>query len=228
MKQDTYIIEKNIEKILSGTSTGFLTKNITDIIKNKLKKTECKELIPYEDAEKTLLYSITPPNIKLYKIECYQELKHSSILGSLFALNITSEVFGDIIQYQNNFYVYILESISNLIENELTQINKYKIKLKEVPLDTLSHYKRNYQEIKLIVSSLRIDTIIARLIGTNRNNIDTLIKDNNILLNNEIVKKKQYNLKEKDTFSIKKHGKYLLKEIIGQTKKENYKIIINK
>ena len=228
MKQDTYIIEKNIERILSGTPTGFLTKNITNIIKNKLKKTECKELIPYEDAEKTLLYSITPPNIKLYKIECYQELKHSSILGSLFALNITSEVFGDIVQYQNNFYFYTLESISNLIENELTQIDKYKIKLKEVSIDTLSHYKRNYQEIKLIVSSLRIDTIIARLIGTNRNNIDTLIKDNNILLNNEIVKKKQYNLKENDTFSIKKHGKYFLKEIIGQTKKENYIIIINK
>ena len=228
MKQNTYEIEKNLDKLTQDIPTGFLTQNIATKIKNKLKKNTYQELYPYKDAEKTILYKNKLPSIKLYKIECKNKLKHSSILGSLFALNITSEVFGDIIEYEDSFYIYLLETISNLIENELTTIDKYQIKLKEVPLNTLENFKRNYEQIELIVTSLRIDTIISKLIGCNREKISELIKDKLITLNYETVTKKEYQLKENDIFSIKKYGKYRFKEIIGKTKKENYIILIEK
>ncbi len=228
MKQNTYEIEKNLDKLTQDIPTGFLTQNIATRIKNKLKKNTYQELYPYKDAEKTILYKNKLPSIKLYKIECKNKLKHSSILGSLFALNITSEVFGDIIEYEDSFYIYLLETISNLIENELTTIDKYQIKLKEVPLNTLENFKRNYEQIELIVTSLRIDTIISKLIDCNREKISELIKDKLITLNYETVTKKEYQLKENDIFSIKKYGKYRFKEIIGKTKKENYIILIEK
>ena len=228
MKQNTYEIEKNLDKLTQDIPTGFLTQNIATKIKNKLKKNTYQELYPYKDAEKTILYKNKLPSIKLYKIECKNKLKHSSILGSLFALNITSEVFGDIIEYEDSFYIYLLETISNLIENELTTIDKYQIKLKEVPLNTLENFKRNYEQIELIVTSLRIDTIISKLIDCNREKISELIKDKLITLNYETVTKKEYQLKENDIFSIKKYGKYRFKEIIGKTKKENYIILIEK
>ena len=228
MKQNTYEIEKNLDKLTQDIPTGFLTQNIATRIKNKLKKNTYQELYPYKDAEKTILYKNKLPSIKLYKIECKNKLKHSSILGSLFALNITSEVFGDIIEYEDSFYIYLLETISNLIENELTTIDKYQIKLKEVPLNTLENFQRKYEQIELIVTSLRIDTIISKLIGCNREKISELIKDKLITLNYETVTKKEYQLKENDIFSIKKYGKYRFKEIIGKTKKENYIILIEK
>ena len=228
MKQNTYELEKNIEKILRGNHTGFLTPNTSQKIKNKMKKNQYQELIPYKEAEKTILYQQQPPKIKLYRIDCHEPLKHQSILGSLFALNITSEVFGDILLYQNNFYIYVLESISTLIENELTTIDKYKVKLTEVPLTTLENYQRKYEEIEIIVSSFRIDTIISKLIGTNRETIQKLMKDNQIILNEEYIKKPEYNIKNNDIFSIKKYGKYRYKKIIGKTKKENYIILIEK
>ena len=228
MKQNIYEIEKNIDKLNQGHHTGFLTKNISQEVKRKLKKNTYHEYSPFQDAEKTILYKDSLPKIKLYRIDCYNHLKHSSILGSLFALNITSEVFGDIILYQDKFYIYLLESISDLIEKELTIIDKYKINLTEVPLDTLKNFKRNYKEIEIIVSSLRTDTIISKLIGSNRDNIQKLIKEKEIILNYEIAKKPEYQLKENDVFSIKKHGKYHLKKIIGKTKKENYIILIEK
>ena len=228
MKQDTYKIEKNIEKIINNSHTGFLTKNTSTIIKNKLKKNNYIEFIPFEEAEKTILYNGQLPKIKLYKVNTKSPLKHSSILGSLFALNITDEVFGDIICHQNTFYIYTLESISNLIQNELTTIGTIPVKLEEVPLNATKDFKRQYIEKELIVSSLRIDTIISKLIGTSRDNIQTLIKENSILLNYEIIRKKETKLKENDIFSIRKHGKYRLKEIIGTTKKENYIVLIEK
>ena len=128
MKKNTYEIEKNIEKIYQKSHTGFLTQNTINEIKCKLKKTEYKELIPNKYSEKTILYNTNIPNIKLYKINCSNQLKHSSILGSLFALNITPDVFGDIIKYDDSFYIYLLDNISQLIENELTTIDKYKVK----------------------------------------------------------------------------------------------------
>ncbi len=228
MKQNAYEIEKNLEKIYQGSHTGFLTKETITKLKNILKKEEYEELIPNKESEKTILYKNKIPKIKLYKINCSNPLEHSKILGSLFALNITSEVFGDIIKYNNTFYIYLLESISPLIETELTQIDKYKVKLTEVPLNTLDNYQRNYKTIETIVSSLRIDTIVSKLIGTNREKIKELIKDKALILNYEPVTKIEHKLKENDIFSIKKYGKYHFKKIIGKTKKENYIIEINK
>ena len=228
MKQNTYEIEKNIEKIIKGSTTGFLLPNISQEIKKRLKKRTYQELIPYHDAEKTILYKDTPPKIKLFKIDCYNDLKHSSILGSLFALNITSETFGDIILYQDNYYIYLLESISELVKNELTIIDKYKVKLIEVDIQTLKDYKRNYEEIKIIASSLRMDTIISNIINCNREKIKIYLKEKQILINNKFAKKAEQLLKENDIFSIRKHGKYRLKEIIGKTKKENYIVLIQK
>ena len=228
MKQNTYEIEKNIEKLHRGGYTGFLTQNVSIEIKRRLKKNLYHEFIPYPDAEKTILYQDILPCIKLFRVDCYGQLKHSSILGSLFALNITSEVFGDIILYQGQFYIYLLESISDLVKNELTVIDKYNVKLIEVPFDTLANFKKDYEKIEIIVSSLRIDTIISKVIGCNRENIQKLMKDKSIILNYEIAKKPEYLLKEGDIFSVKRYGKYRFQEIIGKTKKENYIILILK
>ena len=228
MKQNTYEIEKNIEKILNNQSTGFLTKNITTEIKKRLKKNQYQELIPYDGSEKNILYKGNPPKIILYKINCHNQLKHPSILGSLFALNISQDTFGDIIEYENSFYIFVLKQIAPLIKNELTMIDKYKITLNEVPLNTLNNFKRNYLEIEIIVSSLRIDTIISRLIGCNREKIKELLKDKKIILNYEPLNKPERLLQENDIFSIKKYGKYRFDKIIGKTKKENYIILIEK
>ena len=53
-----------------------------------------------------------------------------------------------IILYNNNFYIYILENISDLIEKELTTIDKYKVTLTEVDINTLENFKRNYEQKK--------------------------------------------------------------------------------
>ena len=98
----------------------------------------------------------------------------------------------------------------------------------EVPLNTLNNFKRNYLEIEIIVSSLRIDTIISRLIGCNREKIKELLKDKKIILNYEPLNKPERLLQENDIFSIKKYGKYRFDKIIGKTKKENYIILIEK
>lgn len=228
MKTNYYEIEKNIEKLSKNESTNFITYNIYKEIIKKLPKNSYKIYFPYKDSDKLILYTKDIPTIKLYKINSYHELTHQSILGSLFALNITPETFGDIVLYNNNFYIYLTEQISNLVQNELTQVGNNTVKLEEVDINILSNYERNYQDIELIVSSLRIDNILSKLLNTNRNKTKEIISNKLVTLNYEILTKSDYILKENDIFSVKKYGKYKYINIIKNTKKNNYIILIKK
>lgn len=228
MKHNVYEIEKNMEKILRGEPTGFLTQNVSMELKKRLKKSSYYEYLPYPESEKVILYSKNIPNVKLFKIESYHELKHSSILGSLFALNITSEMFGDIVLYNGSFYIYLLDSISELVLEELVMVGQEVVHLIEVDLDTLSNYYKNYEKIEQIVSSLRLDTICSKLVGCNRDKIRDMLKDKDIIVNYECAKKADMTICEGDIFSIRRNGKYRFKEVIGKSKKGNYIISLEK
>lgn len=230
MKQNGYEIEKNVEKVLRGGSTGFLTTNIRIEVQNRLKKKDYEIFIANSSAEKVILYSGVCPKVRLFMLWCYKddELKHSAIMGSLFGLNITSEMFGDIIKWNNTFYVYLLDEICDLVISELRMIGNIPVSLKEVSLDLLKDFEREYERIELIVSSLRIDTIISRLIGCNRDCVINKVKNQEIFINDIVVKKVSIVMGIGDIFSIRRYGKFKFKDIIGKTKKDNFIIEIDK
>lgn len=221
-KKEYYIIEKNINKILKGEPTNFLDPNIYKQVISKLKGYNYNTYYPYKDSDKVIIYTKETPNIKLLEIISYDKLTHREILGSLFGLNIDSELFGDIIITNNHYYIMIMDSIYNLIIKEYNMVGNHHIKLKEVPLSILNNYTREYQEIKFIVSSLRIDNVISRIIGTSRETIKKKFYDDEIILNYEPCHKLDYNLNENDIFSIRKYGKYKFGGVIKNSKKGNY------
>ena len=94
---DKYEIKKNVDKIKRGGYTFFLAPNIYKEVSYRLNKKEYDLYYPYPDSDKVIMYSDSIPKIKLYEIISYYPLSHREILGSLFGLNISNEVFGDII-----------------------------------------------------------------------------------------------------------------------------------
>ena len=227
-KKDYYTIEKNISKIIKGEYTNFLDPGIFYKLSLKLKKIPHNIYYPYEDSDKVIIYTDKIPKIRVLEIISYEKLTHREILGSLFGLNIASELFGDIIIDNNKYYVIIMDSIYELVNNYLNTIGKYSIKLKEVPIETIKDYQKKYEDINLIVSSLRIDNLIAKLIGTSRDNIKRKFQDEEIILNYEPCHKINYILKPNDIFSIKKYGKYKFIGITKTSKKGNYIITCKK
>lgn len=149
-------------------------------------------------------------------------MEHREILGTIFSLNITSELFGDIIITNNHYYIYILQSIAPYIKNNLLMIKNSHIELIEKPPEFLENYKKEFDSIEIIASSNRIDTVIARLIQTSRQNISDKIKNKEIILNYDILKNSSYFLKENDVFSIRRYGKFQYIGIKKQTKHKNY------
>ena len=222
MKSDIYKINNAVEKIKSGNNTLFLDQREYKLVTSKLKKHEYKVYYPYKDSEKVMLYIGNIPIIKLFKINTAEKIRHQDILGSLFALNIDSSFVGDIVLYNDDYYVYIENNLSTYIKDNLNIIGNKKVVLEEVSLDVLKDYERKYEENEMIVSSIRIDSIVSSIIKSSRSKALEKIKNKEVIVNYEVMSKNSYLLKENDIFSIRRHGKYKFVGIVKSTKKDNY------
>ncbi len=111
--------------------------------------------------------------------------------------------------------------MKDYIKDNLLYVGNNKIELEEINLDLLSDYERKYEENEVIVSSNRIDTLIAHIIKTNRQKVIDKIKNKEVILNYEVLTKNSYILKENDIFSIRKYGKFKYIGIKNKTKSNN-------
>ncbi len=223
-----YNIEKNYNKLVKDNYTFFLKKEEATILKGKIKKQNFNVFLPYPDSEKIILYTKSLPEIILYEICSTVKLKHQDILGSIYALKISDEVFGDIVIDDNKYYIYIFKDFQNYFEANFTTVKNSSITLKRLGIDFLKEYKRKYEEIIIVASSERIDTIISKIINISRARIENKIKDDEIMYNNFLLKRANIKLKVGDTFSIRKYGKFKFNGIIGTSKSKNYIISIYK
>ncbi len=223
-----YLIEKNINKLYQEGYTFFLNpKELNDVI-NHLKKNSYNVFKPYSESEKCIIYKDKIPEIVLFEIDSPIPLKHSDILGSLFSLQIDEHLFGDIIIWNNKYYFYTFKYMNTFFEMELKKIKNANITLIEKDNNILCEYEPCFLEITIINSSLRIDSVIAKIIHTNRDTVKDLIKDKKIMYNYELLTNGTKNISINDTFSIRKFGKYKFIEIEGNTKKNNLVLKIHK
>ena len=223
-----YYVEKNLTRLSHGQHTFFLDPQELNEFTCQLKKNEYSIYYPYKDSEKNIIYNRDVPKVILYEIVCNVELRHQDILGSIYALNISGELFGDVLIIDGHYYVYILDIVRNYFETNFLMIKNSRIELREISIDTLKDYERSYKEEIHIVSSNRVDTVISSIIHTGRNNINDKIKKKEIILNYDFLKSVSYKLRDGDTFSIKKIGKFKYNGIIKNTKSNNLIISIYK
>lgn len=219
-----YLVEKNLTKLRNLGSTYFLDPNELNQVKCKLKKNEYSIYYPYKDSEKNIIYTSKEPEVLLYEIIIKVPVRHQDILGSMYSLNISPELFGDILIIDNRYFIYILPIVRNYFESNFLMVKNAHIELKELDINYLKDHERGYEKLKFIVSSNRIDTVISSIIHTGRSNISDYIKKKEILLNYDYLKDTSYKLKEGDTFSIRRIGKFKYNGTIKNTK-SNHLII---
>lgn len=213
-----YTVEKIVEKVLYSNSTSFVEIKYLNRVKKELKNVKYNMYEPFIGATKVILYN-KMPNIKIYEIVSSNDLRHQDILGTLYSLNISDEMFGDVVIWNNRYFIIILSSIDNYIKSNLTSIRNSKVELIEKDQYYLKDYKQEYEECIIIVPSIRVDVIVSKIINSSRSNALEKIKNGDIYLNYELLTKPTYMLKENDIFSIRKYGKYKFLGEINKTKK---------
>ena len=226
LSKKDYQINKNIDLIYKRGYSNFLSRIISHIVNSNVKDTKIYNT--FEDCERQIVYLKDKPKLTVFEIISYEEITHREIMGSIYNLSIDPELFGDIIKNDKKFYIIILKNIEETIEREFVKIGDKSIKLKRVDISVLDGYKREYEICKLTVSSLRLDTIVSKIVGTSRDKVKKYFKDESIIVNYSVVYKCDKLLSIGDTFSIRRHGKYIFDQISKKTKKGGYIIELKK
>lgn len=225
MKTNIFNTEKVIESLYNHGSTNFITKKELMVIKSKLNKNEYQIYLPYEDCTKVMLYKKNLPDINLLKISGHN-LRHQDIMGAIFSLGLKEDTFGDIVKYHEDFYIFVLPHLVEYIKYNLPEIKNENVLIEEVDISIANNFKQEYIRKEYIVSSLRIDNVISTITNESRNMILDRFKNKEIILNFEEEIKPTRTLREGDTFSIRRFGKYKFNNILKNTKKGGYIIEI--
>lgn len=155
------------------------------------------------------------------------EYSHRDYLGALMKIGIKREKIGDILAFQEGAQILILKEMAQYVKEtlqQLTRFSKAEIQIKEI--QELRKPEIQTQKIEIMVSSLRMDNIVAALAKTSRKKAEEMILQARIFVNAEEISKVSKLVKESDTITIRGKGKFKLQGIVGNTKKGRYVVCV--
>ncbi|QGU95124.1 hypothetical protein GOM49_08490 [Clostridium bovifaecis] len=166
--------------------------------------------------------------IKIKNKSNFVDLKHADFLGALMNQGIKREKFGDLILEDQNCYVPVCKDISEFVKENLVRIGKnpceiVSIDTKNTKVPTYKFEKRN-----IVVTSMRLDSVVASICGISRNTSAEMIKKGLILLDYEKALQKDTYVDVESIITARGYGKFKIHEHIGKTQKDREKIIIKK
>lgn len=165
--------------------------------------------------------------IIVYKIvynKRYLTLHHRKILGALLNLGIKRESIGDIAYIDEEYYFACTKEIAPYIVESFKTISGIPITLDEV-LKPLT-MEQNLREETHILSSLRLDAVLASAYHLSRSAALEMITDGLVMINHLECKNTSKIIKENDIISVRHKGRFCLKRIEGQTRSERIKAIL--
>lgn len=175
------------------------------------------------------LYEVPYPIVMLVveSNSSFNELTHRDYLGAILSLGMEREKIGDIVINNNKAYVPVIEDIWSYIYNNLTKIGKTPVTVKIIEDNSEVPVVR-FQEDVVIVTSLRIDNFVGKLAKISRGKAIELIDTGKVLVNYSKVKSKSQDISKDTRITIRGIGKFIVGDIVGETKSGKQRVIIKK
>ena len=156
------------------------------------------------------------------------KLSHRDFLGSLMGLGITREKLGDILVEESRAQLLLLREALPILLSQWESAGRWKLKLRELPLDQLSYSPPQVKTIRDTVSTLRLDAVCASGFSTSRSKAVEFIAAGRVSLNHRECTKADRTVEQGDVISCRGLGKCTVKEVLGQSKKGRIMIVIDR
>ena len=156
----------------------------------------------------------------------FKELEHRHFLAGIMGLGIKREKVGDLIVRDGVCYGLIAEDLFEFLVDNLVKIGKVDVKVTEGKADLVP--AGEFEERIYLVSSLRLDNMVSAVTGQSRNSSASLIDEGLVTVNYSVKRKKDLSVLPGDVISIRRHGKYIFKEVLGESKKGKQRIVLKK
>lgn len=189
-------------------------------------ESERKILCFSKDKEESISYDIEL--LKIVNKSKFKSLTHRDYLGSLMALGVKREMFGDLIVRDNSCFVPVCGKIVQYILDNLTTIGRCPCTVEKVDIKVDNIPPVSLDEKVILATSLRIDNMIPGICNLSRTKASEMISSGSVLINYLDCRKKDTLVQINDTITIRGYGKYKVISILGETNKGRNKVIIGK
>lgn len=198
----------------------------------------------YEDAERKMLVFLPDDfevDLKNVYDQCmcilridlpkeqYGEYEHKTYLGALMKLGLKREKIGDIIVRHDGADIIISREIEKFLKMNISDLTRFhKANIEIVPMDELKYVEPKKEIVKINVSSMRLDCLVAELARCSRNKAMEYIEQERVFVNfkEEIVGARQ--VQEGSYITIRGKGRFKILKIVGNTRKGRISVEIEK
>ncbi len=177
------------------------------------------------------LYSLFPIaciEIILQNAKYARDISHRDYLGAILNLGIQRSMIGDIRINNHSAYVFCKKEFASFIIDNFTMVKHTPVTCK-IMEDVGKLPPQEYSITNRSVSSLRLDNIVAAMIGSARGKANQLITQGYVVADGEERTSVSYRCHNEIIITIRGYGKYkLITEEGSLTKKGRQKITIYK
>jgi len=158
----------------------------------------------------------------------YGEIGHRDVLGALMGLGIKRHLIGDILVDQGLVQVFMEAAMADYICSQIHKIGRVSVEISLKDPSQIEYSGPETQEVSMTVASLRLDALIAGVYQVSRAKACQDIQADRVKINHLPVNNSSKLVQEGDLLSVRGRGRAILKTIGSKTKKDRYKIIIEK
>ncbi|MCO7181027.1 RNA-binding protein [Lactococcus formosensis] len=227
-----------VENNYSVVTTYFLNPREVEILESLANKRELQIFSTQDIAQTELTKIIIAPEfyqldesdfdlalLEISYAKKFYQLKHSQILGSFLGqTGIRRSEIGDIVLNEGRAQVFVSKHLLEIFQNNIEKIGPAPVKFMEKTLEELIKTEDTSVIKVILVSSLRIDKIIASTFEISRNLAVNMLQLRKVKLNYLEIEKKDFPVEQGDLISVRGLGRIKVLKILGETKKGKQKI----
>lgn len=188
----------------------------------------------YEGAERCrfafLPFSCTP-DFKIVQLKAsyfsrQERLTHRDVLGAVMNLGLERDKIGDILVQDDHIYVFCDQYAANYIISNLMRIKRVSVHFEES--EDVVEANSSIRYAHHIVSSLRLDALVASLAKVSRAQAQSMIMAGQVKVNHVPLEQTSYLCNNNSAISIRGYGRYHFKEVLKKTKKDHFVIDVGR
>ena len=243
MDKETVLLKKHLLDLANQsyqnnmfTFTGFLSLHEQQLLTEVQKEIGSIRVDVYggnEDCERVMARFGNPEfPVVCIKIEPLIEkfadsLTHRDFLGAIMNLGIERSTIGDIFVQGKSAFVYCHKKMAEYFLDELDKVKHTNVRCRIVE-DAGELPTAVPVEKEVLVSSCRVDGVIAKVYNISRTGSLELFRTGRVFVNGKLMENNSYTLKAGDTVTARGFGKFIYVREVNVTKKDKVRILIEK
>ena len=231
-----YFCQKRHEKAFSDFLDPARIEQFTQIIRSEF-NIKLHSFGGYENAERQMIgffpdyldeqdYQFPIEALEItYNKKFSKDLTHRDYLGSILGLGIDRSKVGDILLAESSTIFFVDQDISSYILMSLEKVANTKISVKRKDILEISELAKEEKQLNIIVSSLRMDSVVSAAFHISRAKSADLIRAEKVFVNWKPITNISKNISMGDIITLRGHGRAKINEVVSKTKKD--RLVIN-